>query len=366
MSSSLTAIPSPKKRGLGRGLDALLAEHGSSAVVDAQSEIPIDHLQPGKYQPRTRMDEAALADLADSIRRQGVLQPVLVRPLPNTDDRYEIIAGERRYRASRLAGLSTIPVIVRSVPDDVVAVMALIENIQREDLSPLEEAQGFIRLQQDFSLTQEQIAQAVGRSRSAVANLLRLLGLPQVIQEMLHEGGLDAGHARALLPLSENRAMQIALAKQVVAEEWSVRQTEDRVRRLQSQAPGETEHSSTTTPSLNGNKKHIASSDKLFSPTQNTETTPAPTSHPLSAADKATDKKSTPKTNTTGNTHQHDKRPRDWERLEEKLADHLGTPIDLLPSSNKGSTGGKLVIHYTDNEHLDTLLGKLCPNWFES
>jgi len=219
-----------KKRGLGRGLDALLA--GDQAQADAPPErahtLAVHLLQAGKYQPRTRMDPASLAELAESIKAQGVIQPVLVRRIDG--ERYEIIAGERRVRAARLAGLAEVPVVIREVADSVAAAMALIENIQREDLNPLEEAQGLQRLIDDFSYSQEQAAQAVGRSRSAVANLLRLLALPALLQEMLHAGEIDMGHARALLALRGQP--QLELARQVVHEGLSVRAVEDLVRRL--------------------------------------------------------------------------------------------------------------------------------------
>jgi ParB family chromosome partitioning protein len=218
-----------KTKGLGRGLDALLG--GSSDTADAEtmtastpSSLAIDKLQPGKYQPRTRMDEGALAELADSIRAQGLLQAILVRPLPEANGRYEIIAGERRFRAAQLAGLTEVPVLVKSVDDHAAAAMALIENIQREDLNPLEEAQGIQRLISDFGFTHEQAAGAVGRSRSAVSNLLRLLNLAQPVQTMLMAGDIDMGHARALL--SVDAATQINLANMIIARRLSVREAE--------------------------------------------------------------------------------------------------------------------------------------------
>jgi ParB family chromosome partitioning protein len=218
-----------KTKGLGRGLDALLG--GSSDAADTEttaastpSSLPLDKLQPGKYQPRTRMDEGAVAELADSIRAQGLLQAILVRPVPDTTDRYEIIAGERRFRAAQLAGLAEVPVLVKTVDDHAAAAMALIENIQREDLNPLEEAQGIQRLISDFGFTHEQAAGAVGRSRSAVSNLLRLLNLAQPVQTMLMAGDIDMGHARALL--SVDAAMQISLANMIIARRLSVREAE--------------------------------------------------------------------------------------------------------------------------------------------
>jgi len=218
-----------KTKGLGRGLDALLG--GSSDTAEAEttetsapSLLAIDKLQPGKYQPRTRMDEGALAELADSIRAQGLLQAILVRPVPEAVGRYEIIAGERRFRAAQLAGLTEVPVLVKNVDDHAAAAMALIENIQREDLNPLEEAQGIQRLISDFGFTHEQAAGAVGRSRSAVSNLLRLLNLAQPVQTMLMAGDIDMGHARALL--SVDAATQINLANMIIARRLSVREAE--------------------------------------------------------------------------------------------------------------------------------------------
>ncbi|WP_305824850.1 ParB/RepB/Spo0J family partition protein [Massilia brevitalea] len=218
-----------KFKGLGRGLDALLGGDLDAvpAPAHAPSSLAIAQLQAGKYQPRTRMDEGALQELAASIKTQGVMQPVLVRPVDG--GRYEIIAGERRFRAAQLAGLDEIPVLVREVDDQAAAAMALIENMQREDLNPLEEAQGIARLISDFNFTHEQAAGAVGRSRSAVSNLLRLVNLAGPVQTMLMAGDIDMGHARALL--SVDNASQIALATQVVAKRLSVRETEKLVAR---------------------------------------------------------------------------------------------------------------------------------------
>ncbi|HEX8883572.1 MAG TPA: ParB/RepB/Spo0J family partition protein [Noviherbaspirillum sp.] len=218
-----------KTKGLGRGLDALLGGSSDASEMEATgastpSSLAIDKLQPGKYQPRTRMDEGALAELADSIRAQGLLQAILVRPVPEANGRYEIIAGERRFRAAQLAGLAEVPVLVKSVDDHAAAAMALIENIQREDLNPLEEAQGIQRLISDFGFTHEQAAGAVGRSRSAVSNLLRLLNLAQPVQTMLMAGDIDMGHARALL--SVDAATQINLANMIIARRLSVREAE--------------------------------------------------------------------------------------------------------------------------------------------
>jgi ParB family transcriptional regulator, chromosome partitioning protein len=222
-----------KSKGLGMGLEALLGpkiSETSAATESAGSTrmLALHLLQPGKYQPRTRMDEGSLYELAESIKAQGIMQPILVRPVEA--GRFEIIAGERRSRAAKLAGLSEIPVLIREVPDDAAAAMALIENIQREDLNPLEEAQGIQRLVQEFGMTHEQAAQAVGRSRSAVSNLLRLTQLTDPVQKMLMAGDLDMGHARALLPLQG--AQQIQAASQVVAKAMNVRETEKLVHSL--------------------------------------------------------------------------------------------------------------------------------------
>ena len=221
-----------KKKGLGRGLEVLLGtapdfSSGSSQV----STLSMSRLQAGKYQPRTRMDEGALNELAQSIREQGVMQPILVRPAEdrNGERIYEIIAGERRFRAAQIAGLKEMPVVVKDVDDQTAAAMALIENMQREDLNPLEEAQGIHRLISDFNFTHEQAASAVGRSRSAVTNLLRLLNLTRPVQTMLIAGDIDMGHARALLAV--DGAKQISLATQVVAKRMSVREAEKLVAR---------------------------------------------------------------------------------------------------------------------------------------
>ncbi|TMH31159.1 MAG: ParB/RepB/Spo0J family partition protein [Betaproteobacteria bacterium] len=224
-----------KLKGLGRGLDALLS--GSDDAADRQSlrSLDLDRIVPGKYQPRTRMDESSLAELAESIRAQGVVQPILVRSLDG--GRFEIIAGERRWRAAQRAGLMQVPAVVRDVADQAALALSLIENIQREDLNPLEEAQGIARLIGDFGLTHESAAQAVGRSRSAVSNLLRLMQLAKPVQELLLAGKLDMGHARALLSLPVSR--QQAAAGRIVAQALSVRETERMVHALQvpSQAP---------------------------------------------------------------------------------------------------------------------------------
>ena len=228
-----------KPKGLGRGLEALLGPKVEDKVEQAQaaeaglpSSLPLSELVPGVYQPRTRMDEGALYELAESIKAQGIMQPILVRRLVDGEHagKYEIIAGERRFRASRLAGLAEVPVLVRDVPNESAAAMALIENIQREDLNPLEEAQGLKRLVDEFALTHEQAAQAVGRSRSAASNLLRLLNLAEPVQTMLMAGDIDMGHARALLAL--DRAAQITAGNQIAAKKLSVREAEALVKKL--------------------------------------------------------------------------------------------------------------------------------------
>ena len=228
-----------KSKGLGRGLEMLLGpkavdapEKAATADPGLPTTLTLDVMVAGAYQPRTRMDEGALYELAESIKAQGIMQPILVRRLatgPNAGQ-YEIIAGERRFRAARLAGLDSVPVLVRDVPDEAAAAMALIENIQREDLNPLEEAQGLQRLVKEFGLTHEQAAQAVGRSRSAASNLLRLLQLAEPVQTMLMAGDLDMGHARALLPL--DRAAQITAAHQISARKLSVREAESLARKI--------------------------------------------------------------------------------------------------------------------------------------
>jgi ParB family chromosome partitioning protein len=280
-----------KKRGLGRGLDALLA--ADTPVGEPTATLPVASLRAGRYQPRTRMDEASLNELAASIRAQGVIQPILVRRLPEAAGAYEIIAGERRVRAARLAGLTEVPVVVREVSDQAALAMALIENIQREDLNALEEAQGIARLIAEFGMTQEAAGEAVGRSRTAATNLLRLLKLPEPVKEMIHAGTLDMGHARALLALPAAR--QTAMAGEVVARAWSVRQTEEAV-------------------------KQALAADKS----------------PPGRAAKA-------------------RRSRDLERFEEEVADLLGTKVDIQPAAK----GGRLVIHYASNDHLNDLVGRL-------
>ena len=219
-------------KGLGRGLDALLSS-GKSEKDEVLRDLNVTLLKPGKYQPRSHMDEASLNDLAASIKAQGIMQPILVRQL--ADNSYEIIAGERRWRAAQLAGLTHVPVLVRSVPDNAALAMALIENIQRENLNPLEEAVGIQRLIDEFKMTHQVAAEAVGRSRSAASNLLRLLKLPQAVQSMLMESKLDMGHARALLSLES--AQQILLANKIMASGLSVREAEKLVQNLLNPAP---------------------------------------------------------------------------------------------------------------------------------
>jgi ParB family chromosome partitioning protein len=286
-----------KLKGLGRGLEALLGGDSDivAPVAGAPSVLPVAQLQAGKYQPRTRMDEGALNELAASIRSQGVMQPVLVRPLANDGvARYEIIAGERRFRAAQLAGLEDIPVLVRDVDDQAAAAMALIENIQREDLNPLEEAQGIARLISDFDFTHEQAANAVGRSRSAVSNLLRLVNLAEPVQTMLMAGDIDMGHARALLAV--DAASQIALATQVVAKRLSVRETEKLVART---------------------------IEELANP-------------PAAARQK--------------------EKSGDIVRLEEELSDRLATPV-VFKMGNKGR--GQMIIDFADLDVLDGVLARL-------
>jgi ParB family chromosome partitioning protein len=228
-----------KPKGLGRGLEALLGPKvdetpavDTGAATKLPNELSLTEMVAGQYQPRTRMDEGALYELAESIKAQGIMQPILVRQLTGGENagKYEIIAGERRFRAARLAGLERVPVLVREVPDESAAAMALIENIQREDLNPLEEAQGLQRLVREFGHTHEQAAQAVGRSRSAASNLLRLLNLADPVQTMLMAGDLDMGHARALLAL--DRASQITAGNQIAAKKMSVREAEGLVKKL--------------------------------------------------------------------------------------------------------------------------------------
>lgn len=295
-----------KQKGLGRGLEALLG--GGSDINEAIESLPglpvtlpVKEMQAGKYQPRTRMDEGALNELAASIKAQGLLQAILVRPIQaNGSARYEIIAGERRFRAAQLAGLTEVPVLVKEVDDEAAAAMALIENIQREDLNPLEEAQGIHRLIADFNFTHEQAAGAVGRSRSAVSNLLRLLNLAKPVQTMLMAGDIDMGHARALLAV--DAAAQITLANQVVAKRMSVREAEKLVVRYTSEQ-GAADNSRNGARSNNGKEKS-----------------------------------------------------RDIARLEEELSDALATQVIIkLGAKNKG----QLIIDFADLDALDGIIASL-------
>ena len=295
-----------KSKGLGRGLDALLG--GSVDITEAVPTIPgapsvlqVTQMQAGKYQPRTRMDEGALAELAASIKEQGLLQPILVRPIATSSNllngaqHYEIIAGERRFRAAQIAGLIEVPVLVKDVDDQATAAMALIENIQREDLNPLEEAQGIHRLITDFNFTHEQAALSVGRSRSAVSNLLRLLNLAKPVQTMLMAGDIDMGHARALLAV--DAATQITLANQVVAKRMSVRDAEKLVTRT------------------------IAEQTDTFRPLEKNK-----------------------------------EKSRDITRLEEELSDTLATQVTIKTS---GKNRGQLIIDFADLDALDGLIARL-------
>jgi ParB family transcriptional regulator, chromosome partitioning protein len=235
-----------KQKGLGRGLDALLGGDKPEALAaDAQGTLKVTQLQPGKYQPRSHMGQEALAELADSIRVRGVIQPILVRPVGK--DKYEILAGERRWRASQLAGLAEVPVVIREVADEAALGIGLIENIQREDLNAMEEAMGIQRLVEEFKLTHEDAAKAIGRSRSAVSNLLRLLELAKPVQQMVMEGNLEMGHARALL--GAGKAKQIELANQIAEKGASVRDAE-RMVRLATQAPAATRKISREDPDV--------------------------------------------------------------------------------------------------------------------
>jgi|SRR5690554_538574 len=294
-----------RPKGLGRGLDALLGSDvpalsgfGSKTQQSDQtpSMLPLTALKAGKYQPRTRMDEQALNELAESIQTQGVMQPILVRPLKGRGKKYEILAGERRFRAAGIAGLKEVPVLVREVSDDNAAIMALIENIQREDLNPLEEARGVKRLLDEFGMTHEQAARAIGRSRSATSNMLRLLNLADPVQTMLLAGDIDMGHARALLAV--DAASQILLANEVVAKALSVRDTEKLVGRFlrEQEEPADI---------------------------------------------RVTDAKQ--------------QKSGDVKRLEEALSDHLGTRVSLkVGAKNRGT----LRIEFHGWEHLNSLLEK--------
>ncbi len=302
-----------RPKGLGRGLNSLLDSTDDAGAArterptDQLSTRPLDQLAPGRYQPRTRMDEASLAELAQSIRAQGLIQPILVRPLEGKD-RYEIIAGERRWRAARIAGLTEVPVVIREVPDKATLAMALIENIQREDLNPLEEARGLQRLIEEFDLTHQEVAEAIGRSRAAVTNLLRLMNLAEPVQALLFEGQIDMGHARALLALPPAR--QIITAQQVIDEGLSVRATEALVQ-------------DTLNPGL---------------AVRTMPQTPAPA--------RSGARPSTPAA----------PRDRDVERLEEELAQAIGTRVEIKPS---GRGRGRLILSYESFDHLDGLIERI-------
>lgn len=284
-----------KKRGLGRGLDALLGGDGAGApsVIEQEGELrtlPIQQIQPGKYQPRRHWNEDALDELAASIRAQGLIQPVVVRALGKNS--YELIAGERRWRAAQRAQMSEIPALVKDVPEVAVPAMALIENIQRQDLTPLEEADALKRLIEDFELTHQQAADAVGRSRAAVSNLLRLTDLPAAIKRLLDEGKLEMGHARCLLTLDE--AVALPLARQASTLGWSVRELEDAARKAQSAPKGKAKTGGARDPNIDA--------------------------------------------------------------LERELGERFATRVELAQS--RGGRG-KLVIHYHSNDELEGILGKI-------
>lgn len=324
-----------KTKGLGRGLESLLGPRldavpvsldmpagAAPATADATqpSELPIDALQAGRYQPRTHMDEGALQELAQSIRTQGIMQPILVRPLPHTDaeaadaqpPRWEIIAGERRFRAAQIAGLNAVPVLVREVSDENAAIMALIENMQREGLNPLEEARGLVRLVQEFGLSHDEAAQAVGRSRSAASNLMRLLNLTPPVQSMLLAGDLDMGHARALLSLEA--ADQIRCANIIAARKLNVRQTEALV------------------------KKAISAGEFTAENPAENENIPI----------------STPKEN------QNLKKDTDFLRIEEMLCEQLGTHVEIhLKKQNDSPCSGEITLSFSDLESFQALITRL-------
>ena len=284
-----------KLKGLGRGLDALL-DTETQAVSEHQATVNVDRLQRGRYQPRTRMDEDSLKELAASIKTQGLIQPILVRP--SQGERYEIIAGERRWRAAQMAGLADVPAVVRRVDDETAVAMALIENIQRENLNPLEEALALSRLINEFELTHQEAAEAVGRSRSAVSNLLRLLDLPQAVRPLIEKRELEMGHARALLSLTNARQLT-EVAGLVAKKGLSVRETEALVRRLLARlAAGESERSGRGSA----------------------------------------------------------ERDPDISRLENDLADKLGAKVELVHGA-KGK--GKLVISYHSLDELDGILAHI-------
>jgi ParB family transcriptional regulator, chromosome partitioning protein len=263
----MAGMATKRPKGLGMGLEALLgpkvSESGPSASQQPSS-LRLGQIKPGRYQPRTRMDESSLAELAQSIKSQGLMQPVLVRPVGAGS--YEIIAGERRVRAAALAGMEDVPVLVRDVPDEAAAVMALVENIQREDLNPLEEAQGLQRLIDEFRLTHDQAAQAVGRSRSAASNLMRLLNLADPVQQLLMAGDIEMGHARALLSL--RGAEQILCANEIVAKRLSVRETERLVTKRSDSTPAARKRSQAAEKSRDILRIEEQLADRLTAPVQ--------------------------------------------------------------------------------------------------
>lgn len=255
-----------KKRGLGKSLDALLAytNHDSqntdvatTLIEESLSQLPINKLQRGKYQPRREMDPQALEELASSIRTQGIIQPLIVRPVGH--QKYEIIAGERRFRAAQLAGLSEVPAIIREIPDEAALAIAIIENIQRENLNPVEEALALQRLSDEFTMTHTQLAEVVGKSRTSVTNLLRLLLLPEEIKVMLERGLIEMGHARTLITLPED--LQLQAAQLIVAKQLSVRETENFIRRLQ--APEEKNHKKPIDPDIRQLQDNLSRQLKL-------------------------------------------------------------------------------------------------------
>ncbi|MDD2934535.1 MAG: ParB/RepB/Spo0J family partition protein [Methylotenera sp.] len=283
-----------KLKGLGRGLDALLAgDMGSVGEADSLLMLKVEQLRPGKYQPRSYMDDAALQTLAASIKTQGIMQPILVRHID--DEHYEIIAGERRWRASQIAGLNEVPVLVREIADEAALAMALIENIQRENLNPLEEAQGIKRLIDEFAMTHEKAALAVGRSRVAVSNLLRLLTLTAPVQDLLMNAKLDMGHARALIGL--DGAQQVMLAEQIVYNNLSVREAENLVRKF---------------------------NEQIVKPTQKTAQKP--------------------------------KASQDILRLQNTLSDKLGASVSIKAGANGA---GALKINYANLDQLDDIISKI-------
>lgn len=286
-----------KLKGLGRGLDALLAgDMGSVGEADSLLMLKVEQLRPGKYQPRSYMDDAALQTLAASIKTQGIMQPILVRHID--DEHYEIIAGERRWRASQIAGLNEVPVLVREIADEAALAMALIENIQRENLNPLEEAQGIKRLIDEFAMTHEKAAAAVGRSRVAVSNLLRLLTLTAPVQDLLMNAKLDMGHARALIGLEG--AQQVMLAEQIVYNDLSVREAENLVKKF---------------------------NEQLVKPTQKSVQAPK-----------------APQAN------------RDILILQNTLSDKLGASVSI---SARANGAGSLKINYTNLDQLDDIISKI-------